>query len=462
MTEATSEVSRPRPADATPPRLFRDEARTEAVQCLACGGPVALRGFGAIQRVVCPACGSLLRPEDSGALALIHRAARAHQESVLPLHARGRLDGATWEIVGVCWRAVPGWPWQEFLLYNPYRGYRYLAHSTVDGHWSLGQVIPGAPKIVPGKRHAITYRGRRYRHFSGADAYVTYAEGEFPWQVQVGDAAHVDDFVAPPHGISIEEVAAGDGVELTRTAVRHLDAAEVWRAFERPGEPPRQKGVGMLAPNRWREQARSLWLSCLVLLVAWYFAVQHVSAGASAREVFQATDLRFDGVLSQEVTIGEPGASTTVEISFTAYPLDNSWAFAEVVLIPLDGEEAIGLGMEASSYSGFEDGESWSEGDRQVDHVLGRVAGGRYLLQVTPERDTSALASNDPLGLRLGTFGTFGVRSPDTWALRVREDVFLTRYATLPVPIILGFPLLAWLLGRRRERKRWANSDHPT
>ncbi|MDC0670970.1 DUF4178 domain-containing protein [Nannocystis radixulma] len=444
--------------EAAPQRLFRDEARTEAVQCLACGGPIALRGFAAIQRVVCPACGSLLQPEDSGALALIHRAARAHQPSVLPLHARGRLDGATWEIVGIAWRRIlhPRWDWQEFLLYNPYRGYRYLAHSIEDGHWSLGQVIPGAPKVVDGKHHAIEHRGRRYRHFSGAEAHVTYAEGEFPWQVQVGDVAHIDDFVAPPHGISIEEVNGRDGVELTRTAMRHLDADEVWRAFERPDKPPRQKGVGMLAPNRWGEQSRSLWLSCLGLMIAWYFAVQYVAGRCSEREVFLATDLRFDSVLSQEVTIGEPGASTTVEVSFTAFPLDNSWAFAEVVLIPVDGEDAIGLGLEASSYHGFEDGESWSESDRQVDRILGRVAGGRYLLQVTPERDTSSL--DDPLGLHLSGFGP---RSPDTYSLRLREDVWLTRYAVLPVPVILGFPLFAWLLGRRRERKRWQNSDHP-
>jgi hypothetical protein len=126
------------------------------------------------------------------------------------------------------------------------------------------------------------------------------------------------------------------------------------------------------------------------------------------------------------------------------------------VLIPVDGEDAIGLGLEASSYHGFEDGESWSEGDRQVDRILGRVAGGRYLLQVTPERDTSSL--DDPLGLGLSGFGP---RSPDTYSLRLREDVWLTRYAALPVPVILGFPLFAWLLGRRRERKRWQNSDHP-
>lgn len=446
--------------EAAPQRLFRDEARTEAVQCLGCGGPIALRGFGAIQRVVCPACGSVLRPEDSGALALLHRAARAHQPSVLPLHARGRLDGATWEIVGVVWRSTgrPAWTWQEFLLYNPYRGYRWLAHTLADGHWSLGQVIPGAPTIVPGKRHRIEHRGRRYDHFSGADAVVTYAEGEFPWQVQVGDTAHIDDFVAPPHGLSIEEVEGRDGVELTRTRMRHLDPLEVWRAFDRPGEPPKTKGVGMLAPNLRREQSRSIWLSCLGLLLAWYCAVQYVAGRCSEREVLLATDLEFDRVFSQEVTLGEPGAYTTVEVSFTAAPLDNSWAFAEVVLIPLDSEEAIGVGLEASSWHGFEDGESWSEGDRQVDRLLGRVAGGRYLVQITPERDTSALADGDPLGLQIGLFG---VRSPERYSVRLREDVFLTRYAVLPVPVILGFPLLGAWLGRRRERKRWAASDHP-
>ena len=52
------------------------------------------------------------------------------------------------------------------------------------------------------------------------------------------------------------------------------------------------------------------------------------------------------------------------------------------------------------------------------------------------------------------------VRSPSTYSIRLREDVFLTRYAVLPVPVILFFPVLAWLLARRRERKRWQHSDH--
>jgi hypothetical protein len=442
--------------EPAPQRLFRDEARVEAVQCLACGGPIALRGFAAIQRVVCPACGSVLRPEDSGALTLLERAARAHQDSVLPLHIRGRLDGATWEIIGIAWRTtiVPVWAWQEFLLYNPYRGYRWLIYTEEDGHWSLGQVIPGAPKLLPGASHAVEHRGRRFRHFSGVDAHVTYVEGEFPWRVQVGDVAHIDDFIDPPDAISIEETRGSDGVELVRTRLRHLDADEVWRAFERPGAPPKRRGVGMLAPNRWRRQSRSLWLSCLGFLVAWAFAVRHVAGSSSEREVFLAADLRFDAVLSEEITLGRPGEYTTLEVSFTAYPLDNSWAAAEVILIPLDGEDAIGLELEVSRYHGFEGGESWYEGERQANAQLGRVPGGRYLLQVTPERDTSALAD-------LGALDSFGPKSPEVYAIRLREDLFLTRYAVLPVPVILAFPLLAWLLSRRHERKRWAASDYP-
>jgi hypothetical protein len=446
--------------DGAPQRLFRDEARTEAVQCLACGGPIALRGFGAIQRVVCPACGSVLRPEDSGALALLVRAARQHQPSALPLHARGQLDGATWEILGICWRATPGGatPWQEFLLYNPYRGYRWLVHTGHDGHWSLGQVIAGAPRIVAGKHHAVEHRGRRYRHFAGYDAVVTYVEGEFPWQVQVGDRAHVDDFVAPPFGLSIEESAGPDGLELTRTLHRHLDPGEVWRAFAQTGKPPRSKGVGMVAPNPWRAQARSLWLSCALLLAVWYAATQFVAGRCSEREVFLGTGLEFDAPLLAEVTIGEPGAHTTLEVSFTAHPLDNSWAAAEVVLIAQDREEAIGVELEASAYYGFDGGESWYEGESQVDLVFGRVPGGRYLLQVTAERDTSALRTADPFGFRY--YSPFAPHSPETYSLRLREDVFLTRYAVLPLPIILLFPLLAWWLGRRREHQRWQHGDH--
>lgn len=443
-----------------PLKLFREEARTEAVQCLGCGGPIALHGFGAVQRVVCPHCGSTLEPKDSGALELLQKAARKRQVGVLPLHARGKLDGVTWEIIGVCWRrcVVDGvaYPWQEFFLFNPYKGYRWLIYSMSDGHWSLGEALAAAPRIAETRHHSVELRKRRYKHFQGADAVVSYVEGEFTWQVQVGDSAHVDDFVAPPWGVSIEQSAGPDGVELNRTIQRHVDRAEVLAAFGADLKLPKPRGVGPLQPNRWYAQQRSLWLSCLGLLVAWFFATGWVSGRTTERVVFQKTNVPFDAPISEEITIGAPGESTTVEVSFTAQPLSNSWAFAEVMLVNLETEEAVGLGLEASYYSGVDGGESWSEGDTQPDQVVGRVPGGRYLLQVTPQRDTTALPSGDPLY----AFNGLGPRSPETYSLRVREDVFLTRYAVLPMLVILFFPFLALILGASFERRRWQNSDY--
>lgn len=442
--------------DAAPSKLFRDEAKTESVKCLACGGPIALHGFGAVQRVVCPACGSILEPEDSGALALLQKAARQRQSSALPLHARGKVDGVTWEIIGVCWRrcVVAGiaYPWQEFLLFNPYKGYRWLIYSMSDGHWSFGQALDGAPRILDTRHHAIELKKQRYKHFQGADAVVTYVEGEFTWQVQVGDSAHIDDFVAPPHGISIEQAAGPDGVELSRTIQRHISPAEVWAAFGQPGKPPPTRGVGQLQPNAWRGQLPSLWLSCAAFFVAWVLAVNYVAGQCTEKPIFSRDNVSFDAPLAEELTIGTPGRDTTVEVAFTASPLQNSWAFAEVMLVNLETEEAVGLGLEAEYYSGFDGGESWSEGDSRPSQIVGGVPGGRYLLQITTQRDTASLGS--------GGFSLYGPSSPTSYSVRVREDVFLVRYAVIPVLVILLFPLLALILSARTERKRWENSDY--
>lgn len=441
--------------EAAPTKLFREEAKAETVKCLGCGGPIALHGFGAVQRVVCPFCGSALAPEDSGALALLMKAERQRQISVLPLHARGKIDGVTWEVIGICWRrcVVDGiaYPWQEFLLFNPYKGYRWLLYAMSDGHWSFGQTLSAAPTIADTRHHAIELKKRRYKHFQGADAVVTYVEGEFTWEVWLGDSVHIDDFVDPPEGISVEQSAGEDGVELNRSRQRHITPQEVWAAFGQPGKPPRASGVGPLQPNPWRKQLPSLWISCGLLLVAWFFAVQHVSGRSTEHELFNRDGILFDAPLSEEVTIGEAGKETTVEVTFTAHPLNNSWAFAEVMLVNLETEEAVGLGLDAEYYSGIDGGESWSEGDTRPTEVVGGVPGGRYLLQVNPQRDAASLSAG---------YAPFGPNSPTHWGLRIREDVFLVRYAVLPLLIILIFPVIALILSARFERRRWSSSDY--
>lgn len=444
-------------------KLFREPAQTDSVKCLSCGGPIALKTFGARQRVVCPHCGSTLAPADSGALALLEAASRAHQQSILPLHARGTLDGVEWEITGICWRrcVVDGvaYPWQEFLLFNPLHGFRWLIYSLTDDHWSLGWNLDGAPEILQGGHHRVRYAGTTYKHFQGAVAVVTYVEGEFTWEVHVGDKADVNDFVAPPFGLSIEQSSGPDGVELQFTAQRWLAPKDVWTAFNQPGKPPKAHGVAATQPNHWSAMQRSLWLSCLVFLVAWWALSTMVANDRPGRVAFDQANISFDEPFSQEITIGKDGEHTAIELRFTARPLEQSWAYAEVMLVNLATEEATGFGVEVDYYHGVDGGESWSEGSQVNTVVVGGLAGGKYLLQIHPQRDTTNLSSE--FKIDLSAYGGLGIgQSPTTYDIRITEDVYLTRYSVLAVLIILFFPILAFFFSRAFEKRRWRSSDY--
>ncbi len=426
--------------DTTPPRrLYREPAKADTIKCPSCGGPITLKTFGTSERVACPFCGSLLGADESGALALVQAAARARQPTTLPLHARGALFGTTWEIIGVCKRScrVDGvtYPWEEFYLYNPYAGFRWLVHALTDHHWTFGGTLDAAPRLRGG---SLTHRGTSFRHFQSAVATVDYVEGEFTWQVEVGDKAKVHDYVAPPHAISLEASEGDDGEEVNRTSQVHVDPAEVWRAFRQPGKPPRARGVGMIEPNPWRLGGRTF--AAWGLLSALSIGAWFVEAGA-ARET---TALEVDGVaevVSAPLTIaGDAPQNLAVEIYVPS--VANNWRYFEGMLVDAATEEATAFEIEVSYYSGVDGGESWSEGSTHTSVTLGGVAPGNYVLQVTP---AAAGAGAELL----------------PFTVEVRQGVFLHRYGVaylLLALVALATPLalsLSW------ERRRWQNSDHP-
>ncbi len=431
-----------------PRKLFREPAATGSIKCLSCGGPIALKGFGNIQRVNCPYCGSTLEPDQSGALTLHQQAQRQRRQSALPLHARGEIDGTLWEIIGIVWREarVDGvaYPWQEFLLFNPYKGFRWLVFQMTDGHWMFGGALDGAPQAKGGTftHRSVSFKGKPYRHFQSSPAYVTYVEGEFTWQVQVGDQAMGNDYVAPPNGISIEQSQTDDGSELNFTSMRHIEAKAVWRGFRLPGSPPRTSGVGMLAPNPHRARAKWYWLAFGLLILLWAGSVFTYIGSRDKKVVFEQSDAAIGESLTQEIEIGEIGETTTVEVSFGVSPLDNGWAYADVLLVNVEKEEGLNFGAEVDNWNGVSDGESYNEGTNPRRVTMGGVEGGKYLLQIATQVDPKTR------------------RAPQVMNVRVTQDVVLWRYILLSFLIIFAGPLLNALLGAFFEGRRWQNSDY--
>ena len=111
---------------------------------------------------VCGSCGTVIdtaTPE----LQIIEAAEAAVRKlaPILPIGQRGKLFGTDYEIIGCVKRADPWSKWSEYLLFNPWQGFRWLV--TFNGHWSFVTRLPVTAGV---ERHRIAKsNGRRYKLF---------------------------------------------------------------------------------------------------------------------------------------------------------------------------------------------------------------------------------------------------------------------------------------------------------
>jgi hypothetical protein len=415
-----------------PRKLFREEAQTGNVDCLSCGGPIQLHGFGGTTLISCPYCGSTLSPDDSGELELAQRASRQQRESALPIYARGILDGIECEIIGIVWRetVIDGvaYPWQEFLVFNPYEGYRWLIQS--EGAWSIAETLAGAPVTKHSAHRSVEFDGELYRHFQSSNATVTYVEGEFPWQIQVGDRAQVRDYIKPPHGISVEMTQGADGEDIVFSGVRHLDTDAVWSAFTPSKPPPSAHGVSMLAPNPHREAGKTLWRMFGVLMIVWT-AVTALYVLGRDHEAVLALESPAPGAQLSTVNIGKEGATGTLGVRLEAPGMSNGYVYADISMVHRASGKETRFGLQADSWN-----------DNPAKLKLGGIPMGEHTIKVDMKYDRKLLSS-----------------LPKT-TLLIERDVALLRYSVFSFLIILFFPLFNVIRMGTFEARRWANSDY--
>ena len=212
--------------------------RVKPLACPNCGGAVQIRTFAHALNVVCENCGSVLDATDPGL-----RILQAFEETVgrrkpkIPLGTRGKWHGQPWEVVGFQTRTIrvegEAYSWDEYVLFNPYRGFRYL--SEYEGHWNDIVTLRALPKVSHGAKPTASHAGVTYKHFQSAQAETTFVLGEFPWQVRVGDVVTTADYVAPPLMLSSETTEE----ETTWSRGEYVDGKLLWEAFGLKGSPPR-------------------------------------------------------------------------------------------------------------------------------------------------------------------------------------------------------------------------------
>lgn len=353
------------PADATP-RVFR------ALTCPACGGTVELRAAGYSMSVVCQYCTSVLDVSDPVVKLVVERHEAAAQLDI-PLGTRGTLKGVEWEVVGFQRRSIGGaWPWDEYLLFNPYHGYRFLIADGQGRGWSLGTLQTRGPESADAG--GLRFGGARYERFFGSGrAQVDYVLGEFYWRVEAGETVQTDDWVRPGFMLSREENAN----EVSWTVSELLQPREMADAF------------GISVPNRsWPPMPhqpsphsgflKSGW--AIGMATAGFLLLLAILFTGSTRLISSQLRIASSGQ-DQEATIGPfelRRPYQKVVIKARVPDLENGWVDLDYTLVERRTQASYAAYKAAERYSGRDSDGDWTEGSRGATAQVAAVPAGLY------------------------------------------------------------------------------------
>ena len=371
--------------DAKPVEREARRVSAAGMGCPNCGGPLTLNAPDKAERVTCPNCNSLL-DVNQGNLTYFKALTPPPNapDFVAPIGAEGTFPGdVKFKIIGAVVRSVTvdgiQYFWHEYLLYNPMVGFRWLVHS--DNHWNF--VEPVNPAEVEqsgmiGSGATVNYNGRTFKIFQDAPAVVEYVKGEFYWRVEQGETVQATDYVSPPMMLSREE----SNNEINWSAGTYMTNDEIEKIFGISGLP-RPWGVAPNQPFTGRFYYTWGALPLLLLLVVAIFSIPLTGLTKTA--------------LSQEIVLPPMTNATTAQAVFSqpfdirangnvritaGAQVDNSWADLDVDLINDQSQEVESVNVPVEYYSGVDDGEAWTEGDKSTDATLSSLPAGKYTLKV--------------------------------------------------------------------------------
>ncbi|MEM7179410.1 MAG: DUF4178 domain-containing protein [Spirochaetota bacterium] len=423
------------------------QSDNEAFRCPNCGSPLEMHDMNVSDfSVTCGACGSLSQFTENTGVVMGKVEPELAEVFTLELGATGTLQGREWTIVS---RQRKEWYDDgesgyetEYLLYNSDDGYLWLGEA--EGHYSLSQPSDEKPynSLLSGSyfpKANVKVGNSKYQFFESGELTVTYVDGVLPWFCSIGDVTQYADVISPPFTITEEQLLRSDGStgEIEYFKGTYLDYQEVEEGFGVSLNKP--YGVGPAQPYKSIPYQKLISFSSFAI----GFLLLINSCGMSSRgkpvlnEVFYLAKLKKKEAFTKPFTIAQK--DQTLHIKLRAN-FNNSWASLGVALFDTKKERIISdedVGIEY--YSGYEGGESWSEGSRSSNFYWKIKEPGTYRLMIAaPQSNISSF-------------------SKSSVALSIKKGVRKAGWLTFWSWMWFIQPLLFWFRKKTFETSRWSD-----
>lgn len=354
------------------------------IDCPSCGGSLELRAAGFSTRLVCQYCASELDLVDDQ-VRLLAEHAEAANALTIPLGSMGVLKDVEWCVIGYLERTDSCESWGEYLLFNPYHGYRWLVH--MHSGWSFGEPLLVQPA------HASTYNvlhdGQAFKQcHESCTTTVEYVLGEFYWQVQRGETTVSIGYVAGQRMLTGE--AKRDEYEWTLE--EWLDSRDVARAFGNADTGQYPATARFPLPHHPNPHKGLLHYMAAVAAGAFVVALVAMFVLGAGGQRATATLVVGDDPASRKAVLGPftiTDRSRPFVIQTRGEPGSDSWLDVDYELVALGDQESRLANQPIEYYSGPD----WTEDNRNGALKLSAIPPGKYELRaevVRPEDEQAA------------------------------------------------------------------------
>lgn len=438
----------PGAADSEPTEPVKPKLTT--FTCGNCGASVAIRYPGHSLSVVCDSCQSVIDSSNPQFVIIqkYHKATK-HYVPRIELGSRGELFGKTWEVIGFLIRTdkASAFCWEEYLLFNPYYGYRWLTYNNY--HWSFVTSIKEKPSQIasrqPSYRHNydVYLNKKHYKVFYKGRAFVSFVLGEFYWKVAVGEDVEMEDYICPPQMLSCEI----DNTQQIWSVSEYLDSEVVPRAFALTEELPAPIGVAPNQPSIYKEVWDKISFTFVFFFfVLTFFQFQQLNT-ANNEEVLSASYPYTTNSKSAQ-TITTPVFNLDREKGNLAIDIqtnvDNAWFYIYGELCANDDDQTYPFDRTIEYYHGYTSGEYWTEGSTSTHLHIPSVPGGKYYLNFDTEH---------------GDYPATTLSSPKEFHISVRRNVPTYANYFLCLFMLSIIPVFIWWTKQKFEITRWSESD---
>jgi len=203
----------------------RYRGATVPLNCPGCGSGIEYRA-GMATHVICPSCHAEVDCAGEKAEVLAKHEQIERVTTTLRLGDEGKIGAMQWTVIGLANHkevdADEPSTWVEYLLFNAKLGLMWLVEA--DDEWSRVKVLDVWPEAA-GK--GLRFMGDIYGPVYQYVGEVTYAAGNFNWQVQVGDRVSITDYAYGEKHLNEET----SNEEITWSFAQPVEAAEVLAWF---------------------------------------------------------------------------------------------------------------------------------------------------------------------------------------------------------------------------------------